>query len=63
VARLVEHAVKGSLKSDHWTRRVTGSTVEWFPSQPEAEDAEKKAIQTEHPEANIAHVAGRWSTA
>jgi predicted GIY-YIG superfamily endonuclease len=54
VARLSQHQQDGK----HWTLRVTGSTVQWYPNREMALAAEERAIKTERPEANIIH-AGR----
>jgi len=55
--RWTEHA-----KKQPWWPDLRRQTVLWYPSRPEAEDAEEAAIKAEKPRYNIVHnraVAGR----
>lgn len=50
--RLAAHA-----KDKAWWPQVTRKTVAWYPTKPEAADAEARAIQEERPVHNIAEPA------
>lgn len=54
VRRLDEHA-----NDKPWWGEVATVTLEHYPGRVEAQEAERAAIQDEHPAYNICHMAGR----